>query len=117
MKLLLDTHAFIWFVEGDPQLSAMAAAAIASPLEISIKVAKGKLAQNLPPGAFIQRWTSAYGMKELEIQTRHALMAGALDPIHGDPFDRLLIAQVICEEMHLVIRDSKLANYQIPIIW
>jgi PIN domain nuclease of toxin-antitoxin system len=44
-------------------------------------------------------------------------MAGALDQFHGDPFDRMLIAQAICENMHLVSRDSKLKYYQAPVIW
>ena len=80
-------------------------------------MAKGKLALNAPLDSFIQQWVLAYGVKELEIQRRHALMAGALDQFHGDPFDRMLIAQAICENMHLVSRDSKLKYYQAPVIW
>ena len=68
-------------------------------------------------GTFIQQWVLAYGVKELEIQRRHALMTGALDQFHGDPFDRMLIAQAICENMHLVSWDSKLKYYQAPVIW
>jgi PIN domain nuclease of toxin-antitoxin system len=58
-------------------------------------------------------------LKNLKIQRRpaHAFIAGALDQFHGDPFDRMLIAQAICENMHLVSRDSKLKYYQAPVIW
>ena len=98
MKILMDTHAFPWFVEGDKRLSALARDTIANPSndlylsvasiwELSIKVAKGKLALNPPLDSFIQQWVLAYGVKEVEIQRRHALMAGALDQFHGDPFD------------------------------
>lgn len=128
MKLLMDTHAFLWFVEGDTRLSGIARDAIANPVnelylsiasiwELSIKVAKRKLTLNQPLESFIQQWVLIYGIKELEIQSRHALKAGALDPIHGDPFDRMLIAQAICENMYLVSRDTELRNYSAPIIW
>ena len=77
MKILMDTHAFLWFVEGDKRLSGLVRETIASPsndlylslgsiFELSIKVAKGKLALNPPLDSFIQQWVFAYGVKELE---------------------------------------------------
>ena len=77
MKILMDTHAFLWFVEGDKRLSALARETIANPSndlyfsvasiwELSIKVAKGKLALNPRLDSFIQQWVLAYGVKELE---------------------------------------------------
>lgn len=73
MKILMDTHAFLWFVEGDKRLSALARETIANPsndlylslgsiCELSIKVAKGKLALNPPLDSFIQQWVFAYGL-------------------------------------------------------
>jgi PIN domain nuclease of toxin-antitoxin system len=77
MKILMDTHAFLWFVEGDTRLSALARETIANPSnnlylsiasiwERSIKVAKGKLALNPPMDSSIQQWVLTYGVKELE---------------------------------------------------
>lgn len=89
----MDTHAFLWFVERDTRLSALAMETIANPSndlylsvasiwELSINVSKFKLALNQPFDLFIQQWVLAYTVRELEIQRRHALMAGALDQFH-----------------------------------
>ncbi|HEU0221073.1 MAG TPA: type II toxin-antitoxin system VapC family toxin, partial [Paracoccaceae bacterium] len=113
MRLLLDTHAFLWWLEGNLRLSGPAQAAIgeeanavhvsaASVWEITTKHRLGKL-----PGAglLVQDVTAeieAQGFTALPITTRHAERAGRLPGPHRDPFDRMLIAQALAEDLVLV---------------
>lgn len=128
MKLLLDTHAFLWLVEGSPSLSAAAGAALADPLhdlflsvasvwELAIKVGNGKLTLTDPLDAFVGKWMASYQLDHLPVQTPHALSVATLPGYHRDPFDRLLIAQARIEGMTLVSGDSKFAAYSVPILW
>ena len=104
MRLLVDTHALLWWVLDDPRLSLRARAAIqaskntvlvsaASAWEIAIKAARGKL--KLPPRAEqrIRDELSAAGFKELAVTWEHGFAVRDLAGPHADPFDRLLIAQ------------------------
>ena len=119
MRLLLDTHSFLWWLNDDPTLKEAARVSISSPSstiwvstaslwEISIKQSLGKLQVDLSrliPGIL------ASGFIELPISAEHALAAGVLPKHHKDPFDRMLIAQAQVEELTLVTRDSVFGDY------
>ncbi len=125
MKLLLDTHALLWYLTAPEKLPAAAHRAIrsaengvyaslASAWEISIKVALGKLefdaqglAQALP----------AVGVEPLSIRLQHTAQVAELPRHHGDPFDRMLVAQALCESMILVSRDRELRRYGVRMLW
>ena len=130
MKLLLDTHTFLWLVEGSTNLSGPAAAAVIDPAnevflsvasvwELAIKTGSPKkdLILSDPLDVFVGKWTDKYQLKELPILNRHALQVRALPDHHRDPFDRILIAQAINEGMTLVSADSQFAAYPVPVIW
>jgi PIN domain nuclease of toxin-antitoxin system len=118
VRLLLDTHIFLWVVNQSPRLNAKtrsfleSAAAIyvssASIWEIAIKVRLGKMKAD--PDAMLSL-IGASGFKELPVLGRHATGVAKLPLHHGDPFDRLLVAQAISELMHLVTEDPHLAAY------
>jgi PIN domain nuclease of toxin-antitoxin system len=128
MKLLLDTHAFLWLVEGNAKLSAPAQTALADPAndlflsvasvwELVIKTGNKKLTLRDPLHVFVAKWTAFYQLDLLPIQTPHALAVVGLANHHKDPFDRILIAQALVEGMTLVAGDTKFAPYGVSIIW
>ena len=130
MKLLLDTHTLLWLVEGSPNLSAAAQAALTDPAnelflsvasvwELAIKTTspKQQLILNDPLDVYIAKWGAAYQLNPLPIQTAHALRVVALPNHHRDPFDRMLIAQAFVEGMSLVSGDGKFAQYAVPVLW
>jgi PIN domain nuclease of toxin-antitoxin system len=128
MNLLLDTHTFLWLVEGNSNLSATATAALADPRndlflsvasvwELAIKTGNGKLSLSEPLDEFVKKWTTTYQVEELPILTAHALGVISLPAHHRDPFDRLLIAQTQIESMTLVSGDGKFSAYGAPILW
>jgi PIN domain nuclease of toxin-antitoxin system len=118
MKLLLDTHIFIWAIDDDPKLSDAAWSTIetaddvyvssASLLEATIKYQLGKL--SVEPERLAAA-VSASGFLELPITIRHAVAVSRLPALHRDPFDRLLLAQTISEPLHLLTADSQLLPY------
>ena len=118
MRLLLDTHALIWLMEGNPRLNERAHSLIdsaaqvffssASIWEVAIKSQLGKLridAQELV------ELTQSAGLTELPVKARHGVLAGSLPSLHRDPFDRMLIAQTMTEPMRLLTADVRLASY------
>lgn len=118
MRLLLDTHALIWLMEGNPRLKDKARVLItnadevyvssASIWEVAIKARLGKIKTD-PQELF--ELTQRAGLKELQVNARHAIVTRSLPLVHYDPFDRLLIAQAISEPVHLLTADTKLAEY------
>jgi PIN domain nuclease of toxin-antitoxin system len=122
LKLLLDTHALLWWLADSPMLSSKARSAIArSPAiyvsaatawEIAIKKAYGKL--HAPDD--LEQALAANGFEALPITVAHALAAGALPLHHHDPFDRMLIAQAHAESLTLVTRDRSLQEYGIRLL-
>jgi PIN domain nuclease of toxin-antitoxin system len=122
--LLLDTHVLLWWRGDYRRISARAREAIADPgqvlffsaasiWEIAIKQAAGKL--KMPPDVldtFEQR-----GFTELQVSSRQGLIAGALPPHHGDPFDRMLVAQAQIEQLTLVTNDARIGAYDVPVLW
>jgi PIN domain nuclease of toxin-antitoxin system len=128
MKLLLDTHTFLWLVEGSPNLSTTAQAALADPghevylsvasiWELAIKVGNKKLVLSEPLDVFVGKWTVTYQLAQLPIDTPHALAVAGLPDHHRDPFDRILIAQALVTGMTVVSADPKFAAYAVPILW
>jgi PIN domain nuclease of toxin-antitoxin system len=127
MKLLLDTHAFIWWDIRDPQLSATAQAAIREPAnevllsvvsiwEMQIKSQLGKLPLRLPLSDIISQ-QQANGLQVLHATLQHVLAVDTLPAAHKDPFDRLLIAQAIEEGATLVTADTIFRQYPMPTLW
>lgn len=131
MKLLLDTHAFLWFVADDVRLSAKARRriqdgrneaflSIASVWEMAIKVGLGKLRLEDDLGSVLERGARENRIASLAITKPHAIaVAGlpGLPDLHRDPFDRLLVAQARLEEMVLIGRDPVFDGYGIRRIW
>lgn len=124
MQLLLDTHAFLWWLSGDDALSAAARSAIAdesngifisaaSALEIATKYRIGKL-----PGVVdIEGVIADQGFVGLPIGLRHGQAAGNLPGPHRDPFDRMLIAQAILENLVLVSNEQAFDAYGVGRLW
>lgn len=122
MRLLLDTHVFLWFVADDRKLRAPARAAIrradlvhvsaASAWEIAIKVALGKLRF---PGS-VEDAVRSSGFSALPILLSHADAVTLLPLVHTDPFDRLLIAQARVEGLQFVTHDRKLQGYPVDVL-
>jgi len=128
MRLLLDTHSFLWFAEDDPRLSATARALIedaanevllslGSVWEIAIKVSRGKLQLDQPLLTLVQQEVRLDGMVLLAITLDHLAVVSTLPFHHRDPFDRLLVAQAQVEAVPLVSVDTALDSYGITRLW
>ncbi|MCH9650474.1 MAG: type II toxin-antitoxin system VapC family toxin [Deltaproteobacteria bacterium] len=124
MRLLLDTHAFLWWLAGDPKLSAKEVGMIAAPSslvyisavslwEISIKAQLGRLDV---PVESLEEEISANDFSELAMSARHAVAAGQLPRHHDDPFDRMLIAQARLEGLTLVSHDRRFPDYGVSLL-
>ena len=128
MKLLLDTHAFLWFIGGDASLSSTARAltedtanqpflSIASLWEMAIKLSIGKLSLGQPFETLIPAQMSLNGIDLLSIVLPHVVKVAQLPFYHRDPFDRLLIAQAAVEQMSIISGDSAFDAYPISRLW
>ncbi|MDQ2101021.1 MAG: type II toxin-antitoxin system VapC family toxin [Tychonema bourrellyi B0820] len=128
MKLLLDTHTFIWWDSSPQKLSSKALAfcqnpentlllSMASIWEIQIKLQLGKLSLNLPLPELIENQQQTNNIELLPINLTHVLTLDTLPNYHKDPFDRLLICQAIVEDAVLLSGDSTLANYPVKLEW
>jgi PIN domain nuclease of toxin-antitoxin system len=128
MKVLLDTHAFLWLITNDDRLSENARQTFlntennlffsaASLWEICIKKSLGKI--SLKDGWFqtIQEEMEINAIQWLPIEMAHCAEVTELPFHHQDPFDRMLIAQAIVEDIKLLSRDSRLSDYGIDLIW
>jgi PIN domain nuclease of toxin-antitoxin system len=122
--LLLDTHTLLWSVGDEDRLPSgvhetlsagvvPAYVSAASIWEIAIKRASGKLEV---PEDLLDKVAAARFI-ELGITFAHALLAGALPPHHGDPFDRMIVAQAQSEGFTIVTRDERIAAYDVPVLW
>lgn len=128
MRLLLDTHVFLWWVLDDARLSQAARGVIgdrdsevlisaASALEIAMKAQRGRLRLPQPPGRFVPRQVHANGFQPLPVRLEHALRVSTLPDHHRDPFDRLLIAQALEDRLVLVTADKQFERYPVRVIW
>ncbi len=126
--ILLDSHAFLWFVWDDPLLSSAAKQRIEDPAnhkwvsvascwEIAIKAGLGKLRLGEPATTFLPRELSTNHFSPLRIELAHVTLVETLPPHHKDPFDRLLIAQAIIEKRPLVSADAVFDEYGVTRLW
>ena len=128
MKLLLDTHALLWFAEDSPQMPDHVKAiledgrndkfvSVASIWEIAIKYRIGKLALSSPPEKYLPDILSEGGMTIMSVLFDHALLVSKLEMYHKDPFDRLLVSQCLLEDMTLISGDTILDSYGVNRLW
>ncbi len=128
MRALLDTHAFLWWLDGDERLSLTARDLIAgedniiffsaaSAWEITTKVRIGKLPGATEVADQLANCLLQQGFTELPITVNHAQRAGALPGLHKDPFDRMLIAQAHAENVSVVSNEKLFDQYAVQRIW
>lgn len=128
MRLLVDTHAFLWAVLEDRKLSATARAQWLDPTtelyvspvtlwEIAIKTGLGKLNISQPIDRFFEVELVVNNLTLLAIEPNHAARVAALPQHHGDPFDRMLIAQSLCEGLPILSADAALDAYGVTRVW
>lgn len=130
MKLLMDTHALLWYTLNDPKLSEQAEALIldgandiyvspATYWEMAIKISLGKLTVPQPFENFLDACEQQYDFEILPISLPHAVAVSKLPhpKNHRDPFDRLIVAQAIVEQMPIVSSDHALDHYAVTRMW
>jgi PIN domain nuclease of toxin-antitoxin system len=128
MRLLLDTHALLWWHEGASELSGAATAALSDPTntvyfsavnvwEIQIKRHLGKLHLSTPLPQLVDRQHRVNGFGVLAVRVEHIYRLDTLPLHHRDPFDRLLVAQALEEDLTLLTRDAVVASYDVPVHW
>ncbi len=127
MKYLIDTHTFLWFIQDNPQLSVEAKSllesdvavllSVASLWEIAIKVSVGRLSLSDDFEKFISQQIVANDIEVLPIGLQHLSVVAALPFHHRDPFDRLMIAQAMVEQIEIISLDKEFDAYPIKRIW
>jgi PIN domain nuclease of toxin-antitoxin system len=127
MKLLLDTHAFLWFIDDSPALSVRGKTlleaenelflSVASLWEIAIKLRLGKLSIAIPTEALMTEHVTANNIELLPISVPHLIEVSTLALHHRDPFDRLIVAQASVEQMPVVSADPAFDSYPIERLW
>jgi PIN domain nuclease of toxin-antitoxin system len=128
MKLLLDTHTFIWWDSSPAKLSQRALTlctdptneivlSVASIWEMQIKLQLGKLTLNMPLREILDNQQRLNSLQILPITINHVLALDSLPTHHKDPFDRLLIAQANVEDAWLISRDPIFAKYSVKLDW
>jgi len=128
VRLLLDTHVFLWFLAGNSRLRAASRRrvenkandkflSIASVWEMAIKVSLGKLELEDPLGEIVERGAGENGIALIGISKDHVLRVSTLPWHHRDPFDRLLAAQAMHEGMTLLTGDSAFDAYGVRRVW
>jgi PIN domain nuclease of toxin-antitoxin system len=128
VRLLLDTHAFLWWIDDNRRLSKKARAAIASRdsacylslasvWEMAIKVGLGRLELPQSLDRFVAEQMAANAIEPLPIELRHAGAVARLPSHHRDPFDRLLAAQALIEDLAIVSADPVFAKYKVKRVW
>ena len=127
-RLLLDTHAFLWWAMDHPSLSDAARVAISQPdtecflstastWEMAIKASLGKLEVAGDLQRFVRQHMAANRFRLLTVDLPHSLRVAELPWHHRDPFDRLLVAQCQVESLTLVSADNTLHAYDVPVLW
>ncbi len=128
MRVLLDTHAFLWFITDDPRLSRRAREIMEDPesdlllsvaglWEIAIKSSLGKLTLSRPFGELLPHELTENGIEVLRIQLNHLTLLTTLPFHHRDPFDRLMLAQATVEDVPILTRDSAFSSYAAQVLW
>ena len=127
-RLLLDTHVFLWWCADAPELKTKAKRAIAnihnecylsvaSCWEMAVKASLGKLRLAKSLERFVTEQLTANGFYLLNVELRHAAKVEKLPFHHRDPFDRLLIAQAMSENLTIVSADKVFAKYGVDVLW
>lgn len=128
MRVLIDTHSFLWFISGNVNLSARARESIedlnnvrllstASIWEIGIKISTGKLNVGQPFALLIPQQLSTNLVGILDISIEHIAVVAGLPFHHKDPFDRMIVAQAIVEQVPIISKDPALDAYGITRLW
>jgi PIN domain nuclease of toxin-antitoxin system len=127
MRILLDTHVFLWYISADSQLPVAFRDAIRDPAnevylsaasvwEAVIKYALGKLPLPEPPAEYLPRQREAHRIATLPIEEATLAHLATLPPLHRDPFDRILIAQALQHGMWLATVDDAVRSYPVPLL-
>ena len=127
MRLLLDTHVFLWYITADPRLPTTFRTAsqdpanevylsVASIWEAVIKYHLGKLALPVPPADYLPRQRDAHGIGSLPIDDDAMPHLAGLPPLHRDPFDRLLVAQALQHGLTVATVDPDVSEYPVPLL-
>ncbi len=128
MRILLDTHAFLWWASDRGPLSDRGRdllsdgatewlSSLASVWEIAIKVGGGRMVLPDTVERYIPDRLRHDGFELMPIELRHAFRAGSLPPLHGDPFDRMLVAQAQLEGLPILTADPVIGRYDVETIW
>jgi len=128
MKVLLDTHVFLWWITDDLRISQKVSAIMtdgdnelflsaASVWEIVIKSRLGRLHLPENPDSYLMEQMALNAVEPLSITMPHALRVYNLPDIHKDPFDRIMIAQALLEDMPILTRDDYIPKYGVQAIW
>jgi PIN domain nuclease of toxin-antitoxin system len=128
VKLLLDTHTFLWWNEASPRLSKKALVLLSDPAntlllsvvsawELVLKTQTGKLRLPESLNVYVPTRMAHYAMHALPVSLAHALASESLPLHHRDPFDRLLIAQATIEGVPIVTADPEFRRYAIKVVW
>ena len=128
MKLLLDTCTFLWLASGSKKVSQTATDAFLNPenerylsavsaWEIAIKYSLGRLPLPRKPALYVMHIREKSGVETLAFDEESALHTSRLPKLHGDPFDRMLVAQAIVHGMTIVTPDDEIAQYAARVLW
>ena len=128
MRILLDTHTFLWMIFGDERLNETVRTQIGSPQnevllsvatlwEIAIKTSLGKLELTIPFEKIIEEQLDMYAFQVLPISFTALVAVSTMPFHHRDPFDRLLVAQAIVEDVPIITRDSVFSSYPVKVLW
>ena len=128
MRLLLDTHALLWFASGDTALTVRAREHVldsdneillshASAWELALKTGLGKLRLDRSLPVWLERYVTGNGFAHLPLTLEHILRTATLPQHPGDPFDRLLVAQCDAKRLTLVSRDPVFDAYGVRRLW
>ena len=127
MKILLDTHVFLWFISGDSRLPTAfrdsirdpnneIALSVVSLWEAIIKNQLGKLPLPKPPELYLPDQRQRHGISNLPVDEASVVRLASLSPLHRDPFDRLLICQALEHGMTFATVDGTLKSYPVPML-
>ena len=128
MKLLLDSHVLLWYLVNDDRLpqpvkdlledpATPVTVSVATLWELMVKALAGRLHLPDAPERFLTDPIVDAGFRQLALEPRHVLALPELPQIHGDPFDRMLVAQAVVEGMSVVSGDPAIARYPVNVVW
>ena len=128
MRHLLDAHALLWETTGDDRLPASVRlllddprsrlfVSVATTWELTLKVLAGRLRLPEPPAAYFDGLIRDAPFEVLAIEQRHVNLLQELPEIHDDPFDRMLVAQALADDLDLVSGDERIRRYPVRTIW